>query len=137
MKKIDDFLIEQFDTWFEYVKNATTLGNYNDMINWNDALIHIMLSRKNTLGVFVMEVMEGVFIQFKDLLNVYYLDKRDIEKETRVLIDHISRMVIALKDKNAEKTYHELVEIRVYVTNLQLIEYPQKYNTRFHIKSRR
>lgn len=87
------------------------------------ATVAVMSNFKD--GVFISEVLEGIFDQLDDVVRRYKVDENELKKIIKVLIEQCNILVEVFKNDSKEKLYGALKEMRYSVTEFQI----ESFNT--------
>jgi len=126
--------LEIFDESFKIIKEMLEKSNVYGCNRIARKLTSLGYMARFKEGVFVGEVLEGIFDQLYDVISEYDIDQDELKKILGILIEQSSILNDSLKNSNNEKIYETLKEMRYSVTDFQISKYntgPSKMHSHF------
>lgn len=112
--------IEIFDENLKVIVNMLKESNYAGCNRISRKLITVATMSNFKDGVFISEILEGIFDQLDDVVTRYEVDGDKLKKLNMLLIERGNTLVEALKNNSNEKLYEILKEMRYSVTEFQI-----------------
>lgn len=111
---------EIFDENLRIIVEMLEKSNYHGCTRIARKLITVSTMSNFKDGVFISEVLEGIFDQLDDVVRRYKVDENELKKIIKVLIEQSNALVEALKNDSKEKLYEVLKEMRYSMTEFQI-----------------
>ncbi len=115
--------LEIFDESLKMIANMLEKPNYFGCTRISRKLTTVSTMSEFKDGVFVSEVLEGIFDQLDDVVMRYEVDVDELKKIVNLLIEHINTLADALKNNSKEKLYEVLKEMRYSMTKFQIYSF--------------
>lgn len=101
-------------------------NNHNDVSTHSTRLVFYSASIEYKFGIFIGEVLEGIFIQFSRDMSKSLMEEEDMKKEFESMMDGVQKIIDTLNNETKLDVYESLVDLRAITTQFQ-IEAPAKY----------
>ena len=124
----EDFL-EKFKESLDRIRGDLVQLNISGCLNNCTDLTHISDFVDFDEGVFLGEVLEGIFDNFDDMVSLYVFKKEELEPLKKVLdelLTYLEKTFPPKSEKAKAELYERLVSARCYVTKVQVASMREK-----------
>ena len=125
--------IQVFDEGLEKIIKLIDSKNYTSCQNLATELITVSFHSEFDDGVFIGETLEGIFDQIDDLTMMFEIDENYQNDIKEQLNKQLTLLVKSYKDKDKNKTFEALRQLRSIATRYQLSS-PNKFSRRAEFK---